>query len=61
MHQPPGALRDRTARNRPGGQAWYLGSFATEGELVVAVRTGSHTVVAERGPEFLRLEETVTV
>lgn len=61
MHQPPGALRDRTARSRPGGRAWYLGSFAAQGETVVAVPSGSYTVVAERGPEFLRLEERVTV
>ena len=53
MHQPLGALRDRTAGNRPGGQAWYLGGFLAEGE---AVPIGSYTVVAEWGPEFLRPE-----
>jgi len=61
MYQPLFALRDRTARNRPGGGPWYRGSFAAQGKTVVEVPAGSYTVVAERGPEFGRLEETVTV
>ena len=60
-HQPPFALRDRTARSRPGGQAWYLGSFVSRGQTVVEVPAGVYTIVAERGPEFGRMEETVTV
>ncbi len=61
MHQPPSALRDRTARSRPGGQEWYLGSFVAEGETIVEAPAGSYTVVAERGPEYSRLVEMVTV
>lgn len=61
MHQPPSALRDRSARNRPGGQPWYLGSFVTEGEASLDLPAGSYTVVAEGGPEYRRWEEAVTV
>ena len=62
MYQPVSTgLRDRTARVRPRGGAWYLGSFVTEGDAIVEVPTGTYTVVAERGPEFSRMEERVPV
>ena len=61
LHQPPDALRDRTARNRPGGGPWYLGSFVAEGRTTVELPAGPYTVVAERGPEYPRLERSITV
>ena len=33
MFQPSFALRDRSARNRPGGGPWYIGSFVAQGEV----------------------------
>src|SRR5690606_38826446 len=59
MHQPPFALRDLNARNRPGGGAWYLGSFVAQGESTVEVPAGAYTVIAERGAEYERLEYRV--
>jgi hypothetical protein len=61
MFQPDFALRDRTARNRPGGQPWYVGSFVAKGEIKLDVPPGDYTVVAERGTEFNRLEIPVKV
>ena len=61
MHQPPFALRDTTARNRDGGKPWYLGSFVARGESVIEVPAGSYTVIAERGPEYERVERAVEV
>ena len=62
MYQPAvSLLRDRTARGRPRGGAWYLGSFVAQGEAIVEVPAGSYTVVAERGPEFSRMEARITV
>jgi hypothetical protein len=59
MYQPAFALRDLDARNRPGGGAWYLGSFVARGELVIEAPPGAYTVIAERGTEYERLEQHV--
>ena len=61
MHQPAFALRDLDARSRPGGGAWYLGSFVAEGESTIEVPPGAYTVIAERGTEYERLEQQVEV
>ncbi len=61
MHQPNFAFRDLDARNRPGGGAWYLGSFVAEGESDLEVPPGSYTIVAERGTEYERIERQVEV
>jgi hypothetical protein len=61
MHQPAFALRDLDARNREGGGAWYLGSFVARGEAVIDLPAGSYTVIAERGPEYERLERQIDV
>jgi hypothetical protein len=61
MYQPQFGLRDRTARNRPNGGPWYVGSFVAKGEVEVEVPPGDYRVVAERGTEFQRLEIPVTV
>jgi hypothetical protein len=61
MHQPAFALRDLDARNRPGGGAWYLGSFVAQGESVIEVPPGAYTVIAERGTEYERLERQLDV
>ena len=61
MYQPANALRDRTARNREGGQPWYIGSFVAKGDSVVELPAGNYTVVAERGPEFARFQQNVEV
>lgn len=61
MYQPANALRDSTVRNREGGQPWYIGSFVAKGDSVLEVPPGSYIVVAERGPEFVRFQETVEV
>ena len=60
-YQPPFALRDRTARARPGGRQWYLGSFVTREPSSVEAPAGDYTVVVERGPEYERFEETITL
>jgi hypothetical protein len=61
MHQPAFALRDLDARSRPGGGAWYLGSFVVSGESVIEVPPGPYTVIAERGTEYERIEQPVEV
>ena len=61
MYQPSNALLDRTARNRPGGQPWYLGSFVARGRAQVELPAGVYTVVCERGTEFERFEEQIEV
>jgi hypothetical protein len=61
MYQPVFALRDLDARSRPGGGAWYLGSFVARGESVVEVPPGPYTIVAERGTEYERIEQPVEV
>jgi len=61
MHQPPSALRDRTAGNRPGGEPWYLGSFVVEGQASLEVPAGRYTVIAEHGLEYERAERIVEV
>jgi hypothetical protein len=61
MHQPAFAMRDLDARSRPGGGAWYLGSFVARGESVIEVPPGAYTVIAERGTEYERLEQQVEV
>src|SRR5262245_5352009 len=61
MYQPPGALRDTTATNRPGGGPYYLGSFVAQGESSIALPAGRYTVVAEHGLEYERGEHTVEV
>ena len=61
MHQPLFALRDLDARSRPGGGAWYLGSFVARGESVVEVPPGAYTIFAERGTEYERLQSHVDV
>ena len=60
-YQPPLALRDRTARSRPGGQGWYLGSFVNKEPSVIEAPAGDYTVVVERGPEYERFEENITL
>jgi hypothetical protein len=60
-YQPPFALRDRTARNRPGGEPWYVGSFVAKGEVKLDVPPGDYRVIAERGTELNRLDIPVTV
>lgn len=59
MYQPPFSLRDRNARARPGGEAWYIGSFIAKGRTTLEVPAGEYTVVVERGPEFERWEGRV--
>jgi hypothetical protein len=59
MYQPANAVRDTSGRNREGGQPWYIGSFVAKGDSVVELPAGSYTVVAERGPEFVRFQESV--
>src|SRR5262245_46450564 len=61
MYQPPDALRDATATNRPGGGPYYLGSFVAQGESSIGLPVGRYTVVAEHGLEYERGEHTVEV
>ena len=62
MYQPAsGAILDTTARNREGGKPYYLGSFVVNSECKVEVPAGRYTVVAERGPEYERVERSVGV
>jgi hypothetical protein len=61
MFQAPGAIRDKTAANRAGGEPYYLGSFVVNGECRVEVPPGRFTVVAEHGLEYERGEKTVDV
>ena len=61
MVQPEFFLRDRTAQPREGGKQWYLGSFVFQGPELVTAPEGDYTIVAERGPEFDRFEETLTL
>ncbi len=61
MYRPESPLRDRSARNRPGGQPWYIGSFVAQGEVTLDVPPGDYRVVAERGPEYYRLDVPVNV
>ena len=61
MPQPASALVDKTARNREGGQAYYLGSFVVRGQCELTVPPGDYLVVAEHGPEYERFVQRVTV
>jgi hypothetical protein len=61
MYQPPSAILDKTARNRPGGQPYYLGSFVVNGECDLEVPAGRYTVIAEHGLEYERIERAVNV
>lgn len=61
MFQPEFTLRDRSARNRPGGRPWYVGSFVAQGEVKLDVPPGDYRVIAERGTEHYRLDVPVTV
>ncbi|MBI1353055.1 MAG: hypothetical protein GC160_01830 [Acidobacteria bacterium] len=61
MHQPLGALRDITASNRASGEPWYVGSFVGRGPQVMDLPAGRYLVVVERGPEFERVEEEITL
>jgi len=56
-HQPAGSIRDRTA----GARTRYVHSFVIQSECGLDVPPGAYRVVAERGPEFQRIEQTVTV
>jgi len=60
MYQPLDALRDRTATHR-SGEGWYLGGFVARGPSTVELPAGEYTVAAERGTEWERFEEPVTV
>ncbi|HZT28464.1 MAG TPA: CehA/McbA family metallohydrolase [Bryobacteraceae bacterium] len=59
LHQPEGALMDRTARNRPGQPPDYLGHFVSSGSAALELPAGRYTVIVEKGLEFERLETTV--
>ena len=61
MHQPAGSIVDRSATNRPGGQPWYTGNFVVNGEARLVLAPARYTVVADRGPEYERIERTVEV
>jgi hypothetical protein len=61
MYQSPNAIVDKSARNRPGGGPWYLGSFVVNGECSLDVPDGRYTVVAEHGLEYKRGEQTIAV
>ncbi len=61
MYQADGAILDKTARNRPGGLPYYLGSFVVNGECRLEVPPGRYTVVAEHGPEYKRAALAVSV
>jgi hypothetical protein len=61
MFQSPGAILDQTARNRPGGGPFYLGSFIVEGKARLDVPPGRYTVIAEHGLEYERGEKSVEV
>ena len=50
-----------TAKNRPGGGPYYLGSFVAQGESSIGLPVGRYTVVAEHGLEYERGEHTVEV
>ena len=58
LHQPPFALRDRSA-GAAGGVTWYVGSFVAKGRTTLEVPEGAYTVVVDRGPEFERWEGKV--
>lgn len=60
MYQPAVALRDMTAGTH-GVQPEYLGSFIVQGECSLDVPAGEFLVIAERGPEYRRVEEPVRV
>ena len=60
-HQPAFALRDRTSRARPEGHRWYLGSFVAREPTLIEAPAGDYTIVVERGPEYERFEETITL
>ena len=61
MVQPASPLRDRSAQPREGGRQWYLGSFVFQGPELVSAPEGDYMIIAERGPEFDRFEETITL
>lgn len=56
-HQPAGSIRDRTA----GARTRYVHSFIIQSECRLDVPPGDYRLAAERGPEFQRVEQTVTV
>ncbi len=60
-YQPAFALRDRTSRARPEGRRWYLGSFVAKEPTLIEAPAGDYTIVVERGPEYERFEETITL
>lgn len=61
MHQPEGAIRDRTATNRASGQPWYVGGFVARGLQTLELPAGDYRVVVERGPEYKRFDETIAL
>lgn len=61
MRQPADAIRDRSATNRAVGEPWYVGGFLAQGPQTLELPAGDYRVVAERGPEYRRFDETVTV
>ena len=61
MYRPSGAMRDRTAASRGVGGPWYLGSYVAEGKSTVEAPAGEYLVVVERGPEFERFEQRITL
>ena len=60
-YQPEGAIADRRFRPREGNEPWYGGSFVAGKPVTIALDSGRYTVVAERGTEFKRFEESVEV
>lgn len=61
MYRPADGLRDRTATTRTVGEPWYLGSYVARGRSRVEAPAGEYLVVVERGPEYERFEERVTL
>jgi len=59
LHQPSGALRDTTARARTG-LPFYPQSFICK-SCSLDLPAGQYRIVAERGPEFERIERAVTL
>jgi len=60
MYQPAEALRDLTAGTH-NVQPEYLGSFVVHGECQIEVPPGRFLVIGEKGPEYTRVEKSVTV
>jgi len=59
MHQPAGALMDRTAQDVTGVPPDYRGHFVSTGTASLDLSPGRYTVAVEKGPEFERLEESI--